>query len=227
MPAPAASTRLQAERQELQQIERHLQELEAELKEKLLADADDDALARLDLEIARFKRKADHIRLRIDSLNAAAAMEAKAAMRKETERIIEREEALFDERTGNGKEITRTIAKLIKLVGNDIRITRQIMSGWSWNNSDRDALLPWGQGIRRLLCHEFYKQSAQAWMNNVGDNQITLPGSVCENPDNRLQPQKIQSLNDRLQEIANHASDVMRRSAGIPKEAEEPKRKAS
>jgi hypothetical protein len=63
-------------------------------------------------------------------------------------------------------------------------------------------------------------------MNNVGDNQITLPGSVCENPDNRLQPHKIQSLNDRLKEIAAHASGVMRRQAGIPK-ADELERKAS
>jgi len=36
MPAPLAATRLQSEQPQLQQIERRLEKLEAELKEKLL-----------------------------------------------------------------------------------------------------------------------------------------------------------------------------------------------
>jgi hypothetical protein len=225
MPA-LASTRLQAEQEQLRQIEGHLVELEAELKEKLLADADDESVAQLDLEIARFKRKAEHIRLRIDSLNARAAMEAKAAARKQTVELIEREEAIWGERARNGQAITRTIAKLVELMANDVALTKKGMAAWPWDNSSRAALKPFGQGIRELVAYEFYRQSATAWMNEIGDNAITLPGSVCPNPDWRLQPQKIQSLNDRLRDIANHASEVMRRRAGIPKEAE-PERKVS
>jgi hypothetical protein len=132
MTAPAASTRLQVEQEQLQQIEGHLQELEAELKEKLLADADDEAVARLDLEIARFKRKAEHHRLRIDSLNAAAAIEAKAAARKQTAELIERIEAACDERVKNSQAITRTVAKLIELIANDISLSKKVMAAWPW-----------------------------------------------------------------------------------------------
>ena len=225
MPALAA-TRLQSEQEQLQQIEGHLVELEAELKEKLLADADDDAVSRLDLEIARFKRKAEHIRLRLDSLTARAAMEAKAESRKQTQQLIERIEAACEERVENSHKITRTVAKLVELVANDIALSKKIMAGWGWDNSSRAAIKPFGQGIRELLCYELYRQSAAAFMGQVGDNAITLPGSVCPNPDWRLLPQKIQSLNDRLRDIANHASEVMRRTAGIPKGTEE-QRKAS
>ena len=50
MPAVLAATRLQSEQTELEELDRRLEELETELKEKLLADAEDDeAVASLDL----------------------------------------------------------------------------------------------------------------------------------------------------------------------------------
>ena len=50
MPAVLAATRLQSEQTEPEELDRRLEELETELKEKLLADAEDDeAVANFDL----------------------------------------------------------------------------------------------------------------------------------------------------------------------------------
>src|SRR6516165_1541080 len=97
MPQASLTTRLQAEHQELQQIEQHLEGLKGQLKEKLLAD-DEATIAKLDADIAWQKRKAEHHKLRIDSLRVQQALEQKAAATKQEAQLVERVESAFNER---------------------------------------------------------------------------------------------------------------------------------
>ena len=113
MPQASLTTRLQAEQQELQQIEQHLEGLKGQLKEKLLAD-DEATIAKLDADIAWQKRKADHHKLRIDSLRAQQALEQKAAAMKQKAQLVERVESAFNERVENEVKIVRTVSKLIE-----------------------------------------------------------------------------------------------------------------
>jgi hypothetical protein len=113
MPQASLTTRLQAEQQELQQIEHHLEGLKGQLKEKLLAD-DEATIAKLDADIAWQKRKADHHKLRIDSLRAQQALEQKAAAMKQKAQLVERVESAFNERVENEVKIVRTVSKLIE-----------------------------------------------------------------------------------------------------------------
>jgi hypothetical protein len=94
------------------------------------------------------------------------------------------------------------------------------MPAWPFNTSDTEILKPWAQGIRELLCYEFYRKSALRFINTPG--AITLPGSVCEKDVWRLQPHLIPSLSKRLQDIAEYGSRVMRggRSTVQPKQLE-------
>jgi hypothetical protein len=117
---------------------------------------------------------------------------------------------MLNERAKLGPKIEKKIDELLDLIEEDMAVTRRIMPAWAWSNSDREVLKPFGQGIRELLCYAFYKKSAQRFMGNVGGNAITLPGSVCERMEWRLQPDKIPSLADRLREIAEYGSRVMR-----------------
>jgi Skp family chaperone for outer membrane proteins len=89
MPQTSLTTRLRAEQQELQQIEQHLEGLNDQLKERVLAD-DEAAIAKLDADIAWQKRKAEHHKLRIDSLRAQQALEQTAAA---TKQLVERIES--------------------------------------------------------------------------------------------------------------------------------------
>jgi len=105
MPQASLTTRLQAEHQELQQIEQHLEGLKGQLKEKLLAD-DEAAIAKLDADIASQKRKIEHHKLRIDSLCAQQALEQKAAATKQKAQLRV-ESAQIGELKNSGASSTR------------------------------------------------------------------------------------------------------------------------
>jgi hypothetical protein len=107
------TTRLQAEQQELQQIEQHLEGLKGQLKEKLLAD-DEATIAKLDADIAWQKRKAEHHKLRIDSLRVQQALEQKAAATKQEAQLVERVESAFNERVEDEVKIVMAVSKLIE-----------------------------------------------------------------------------------------------------------------
>jgi len=90
--------------------------------------------------------------------------------------------------------------------------SKAIAAAWPWGTGQRAALKLHGQGLRALLCAELYRQRALAFLDNVGEDQIALPGSVCPRDEWRLQPDKIPSLSQSLEEIADYASRVMRGS---------------
>ena len=77
MPAPLAATRIATEQQEIEQIDRELERLEAGLRQALLTDNEPE-VARLDAQIASLKRKREHHLLRIDSLRAQETLEQRA-----------------------------------------------------------------------------------------------------------------------------------------------------
>jgi len=74
MPAVLAETRIAAEQQSIDDIDRQLAQLEVELREALLLTDNDEEVARLDTKIASLKREREHHLLRIDSLRAQEAL---------------------------------------------------------------------------------------------------------------------------------------------------------
>jgi hypothetical protein len=191
---------------------------------KLLADADAGRVPEaqeIEAQILTLRADLDREREVIAALDQRLADEARAKQAKRQAAHVDRLEEIFNERVKNGVEIEKTIAKLIELVANDIEFSKKIIPAWPWSNSDREILKPFGVGIRQLICYEFYRQSATAFMNNVAESAITLPGSVCEKMELRLQPGKIVPLAARLREIASHASAVMRRAVQAKTEAAE------
>ena len=97
MPAVLAETRIAAEQQSIDDIDRQLAQLEVELREALLLTDNDEEVARLDTKIASLKREREHHLLRIDSLRAQEALEQKAAAAKQRAQHIGRIETEIDE----------------------------------------------------------------------------------------------------------------------------------
>lgn len=191
-----------------------------ERQAKLLADVDDgrEPEAReIDEKIRGLGIEAEGLRDLLQALEARLESERQAKAAKARAGHIERIEALLNERVENGKKITKAVASLIGAVERDIEITKALAAGWPWNTSDRNVLKLFGIGIKQMLAHEFYRQSALKFLGNTGDNAIALPGSVSPRDEWRLQPNKIPPLAKQLEEIAAYASDAMR-GAPMPKQ---------
>lgn len=199
--------RLEAERVEVQRIERRIAELDGRINGLLLAD-DNGAIEKLETDIAALRKEADRRRRLIGVLEDERANAEKAAVLKRREAQINRVENLCTGRTNLGPKIEKKIEELLDLVVEEIDYTKRIIPAWTWSNSDREVLKPFGQGIRELLCYEFFRQSASRFIGQTG--AVTLPGSVCEKDIWRLQPHLIPKLSDRLREIGDYASRAMR-----------------
>jgi len=158
---------------------------------------------------------------RIKQLEERAAREREAEMAKRRAKHIEKIEGITRAQAALGKTIEGDVATLIGHVRQYMEHSKAIAAAWPWGTGQRVALKLHGQGLRALLCAALYRQSVFAFLNHVGEDQITLPGSVCPRDEWRLRPDKIPSMSQQLEEIADYASRVMRGSneeVPLPKE---------
>ena len=216
--APDTGTLLDETRTEIGRLTGRLGEIAAERDAALLAD-DRRAVEGLEAEAETVKTEIGRRERRLALLQEKAAAEAKASAEKQRAEQIERVADLLRQRAAGGIEIEKAVAGLLAAVKHDMALTKQIAAAWPWDNSDRALMRFYGVGIRALLCYELYRQSAMAFLGEVGQNAIALPGSVCPRDDWRLQPDKIPSLANTLAEIAEYGSSAMR---GTPLRASAP-----
>jgi hypothetical protein len=198
---------LEAARAAVADINKRLDDLNRTRAERLLAGDEAASIAKIDDEIAIAQHAAKTEIDRIILLDEEVSHEEALRVAKRKGDQIGRIEGLCGDRVKLGAKIEKKIEELLDLIEEDIEITKRIIAAWAWSNSDREVLKPFGQGIRQMLCYQFYKQSALRFLGNIG---FALPGAVCERTEWQLQPQSIPSLTDRLGEIAVYASRVMR-----------------
>jgi hypothetical protein len=164
-----AATRIAAEEAEVEQIDRHLEKLDAKLREALLVDNNDDEVAQLDADIASNKRQREHHLLRIDSLRAREALEQKTAATKQHAELVGRVEAEIDEL----EKVRARFAKRLAEVVNDWREIQdrsvKIAVAWPWRISDRIASGFDLDEITRDVKHELCR---------VGSGQLLHAGAI-------------------------------------------------
>ena len=211
MPPQLAATRIATEQQAIADIDRQLEGLEGELREALLAD-NNDAVAKLDTEIASLKRKAEHHRLRADSLKAREALEQRAASAKQRQELVQRIENKIDEMREVVVAFQKKQAEAIKLHRRWQDLAMELAAGWAWGPSNQNAAGFSLDEITRDTRHELCRIGSGQLLHAGAIQRPSFPGGHNPKLDWLHSPEKIPALIAVIDQRLGIAKRVLRSS---------------
>jgi hypothetical protein len=223
MPAPLAATRIAAERQSIDEIDRHLERLDAKLRDALLLTNNEDEVAQLDADIASLKRKAEHHKLRIDSLRANQVLEQRATAAKQKAQLIARVESKIDELRETVAAFQKKQAEAIKLHRKWQDLAIECATAWPWGPSNQNACGFNLDEITRDTRHELCRIGSGQLLHAGAIQRPSFPGGLNPKLELLHNPGAITPLIDTIDQRLGLARKVLH--ANLP--VTETERKAS